>query len=100
MSKYIDAEKLIALIDTKLEDLGMNGFVWIGRSVLIQLKNEIIASLQQERPETDLEKEIDAVWNPRFNLGWDEHSCLTMNRAGFESFALRFYKLGKAKKEE
>lgn len=60
--------------------------------------------LQQEQPEKNLENEIDAVWNPRFNLGWDEHSCLTMNRAGFESFARHFAEWGaihlNARKEE
>lgn len=49
---------------------------------------------KQEQPEVDLENEIDAVWNPRFNLGWDENSCLTMNRVGFEHFASHFYELG------
>ena len=49
-----------------------------------------IETIQQVQQEIDLEKEIDAVWNPRFNLGWDEHSCLTMNRAGFESVARHF----------
>lgn len=47
--KYIPVEKLIALIDTKLEDLGMSGSVWVGRSVLQDLKNDIITSLQQEQ---------------------------------------------------
>ena len=55
--KYIDAEKLIALIDSKLEDLGMSGSVWVGRSVLQELKNDIITSLQQEQLEVDLKKE-------------------------------------------
>ena len=50
--------------------------------------------LQQKQPKVDLKKEIDAVWNPRFNLGWDENSCLTMNRAGFEKFSRYFYELG------
>ena len=49
--KYIDAETLIALIDTELEDLGMSGSVWVGRSVLQELKNDIITSLQQEQSE-------------------------------------------------
>lgn len=49
MNKYIDAEKVIALIDAKLEDLGMSGSVWVGRSVLQELKNDIITSLQQEQ---------------------------------------------------
>lgn len=53
--KYIDADKLIALIDAKLEDLGLSGSVWVGRSVLQDLKNAIIASLQQEQPEVDLD---------------------------------------------
>lgn len=53
MNKYIDVEKLLALIDVKLEDLGMSGSVWVGRSVLQELKNDI-ASLQQEQPETDI----------------------------------------------
>lgn len=55
--KYIDAEKLIALIDVKLQDLGTSGSVWVGRSVLQELKNDIITSLQQEQSEVDLKKE-------------------------------------------
>ena len=61
--KYIDAEKLIALIDTKLEDLGLSGSVWVGRSVKKKKKNEIITSLQQEQPQvtntSKMEQEID-----------------------------------------
>ena len=53
MGKYIDTEKLIALIDTKLEDLGMSGSVWVGRSVLRELKDEIMNILQQEQQEVD-----------------------------------------------
>lgn len=53
---------MIALIDAKLEDLGLSGSVWVGRSVLQELKNDIITSLQQEKPEVDLEKEIDRVF--------------------------------------
>ena len=49
--KYIDTDKLIALIDAKLEDLGLSGSIWVGRSVLQELKNDIITSLQQEKPD-------------------------------------------------
>ena len=59
--KYIDAEKLIALIDAKLEDLGLSGSVWVGRSVLQELKNDIITSLQQGQSEVDLEKFIEKI---------------------------------------
>jgi hypothetical protein len=41
MGKYIDVEKLNSLIDNKLEELGTSGSVWVGRSVLCELKDEI-----------------------------------------------------------
>jgi len=50
--------------------------------------------LEQEQPEVDLEKEIDAVWNPRFNLGWDEKSLLSINHSAFETIARHFYNIG------
>ena len=42
----------------------------------------------------DLEKEIDNIWNPRFNLGWDEKSLLSMNHEGFTNIAKYFVELG------
>ena len=48
----------------------------------------------QERPEGDLEEEIDAVWNPRFNLGWDEKSLLSINHSAFETIARHFAEWG------
>lgn len=84
--KYIDADKLIALIDAKLEDLGMSGSVWVGRSVLIDLKNDIITSLQQEQPEVDLEKEI-----ARFALNGGTGD----NTPTIGEVARHFYELGK-----
>ena len=56
---------------------------------------ELYDEYMQEQPEVDLEKEIDAVWNPRFNLGWDENSMLTINHDGFVSIARHFYELRK-----
>jgi len=54
-----------------------------------------------DQPEVDLSKEIDEIWNPRFNLGWDEHSALSMNHEGFVHIARHFYNLGlNARKEE
>ena len=58
MAKYIDTEKLNSLIDNKLEDLGMSGSVWVGRSVLCELKDEI-KSLQQEQPEEPIPKDLE-----------------------------------------
>lgn len=54
-----------------------------------------------EVKEVDLEKEIDNVWNPHFNLGWDDNSLVSINHKSFESIAKHFYELGiKAKKGE
>ena len=59
MSKYIDAEKLIAeinnrLMSVNLEELGNFGChrVWAYNDV-----KDLIASLQQEQPEVEFEKE-------------------------------------------
>ena len=99
MSKYINAEKFIKKFEKMIDDIPAS--VDSGAGYVIDEVYKIFDSLQQEKPqvadaskmeqpEVDLENEINAVWNPRFNLGWDEHSCLTMNRAGFESFARHF----------
>ncbi len=48
---------------------------------------------EQEQPEVDLKKEIEEMWNSRFNLGWDEHSALSMNHEGFVYIARHFYGL-------
>ena len=61
-------------------------------------QNEIDFYYKKEQPveglEKDLEKEIDAIWNPRFNLGWDDYSLLSMNHAGFASIARHFAEWG------
>ena len=62
--KYIDTDKLIALIDAKLEDLGLSGSVWVGRSVLQELKNDIITSLEQD------ESEVDDIKREWYNKGY------------------------------
>lgn len=84
-----DLERIINNVHYEFRNgIGEKSF---GEEVLERFREE---RDEQEQPEVDLEKEIDAVWNPRFNLGWDENSCLTMNRAGFEKFSRHFYELG------
>ncbi len=97
--KYIDAERLNAEIDRLYDgeapkhdqqcDFDDGYFTGIGAI------SQVIDSLQQEQPGVDLEKEINEIWNPRFNLGWDEHSALSMNHEGFVHIARHFYELGK-----
>ena len=87
--KYIDAEKLIALIDAKLKDLGLSGSVWVGRNVLQDLKNDILTSLQQERQEVDIRSELEKYIFPI--------SVETMKQEPFtqlEKCAHYFYELG------
>ena len=92
MSKYIDADKLNSLIDTKLEDLGMSGSVLVGRSVLCELKDEI-KSIQQEQPEVDLEKEIKEKYS--------RDTSTLKTREQYKKLAIHFYELGlNARKEE
>lgn len=47
----------------------------------------------------NLEKEIESLWNPRFNLGWDENSLLSINHEGFSHIARHFFELGLKAKE-
>ena len=103
--KYIDAEKLIALIDTKLEDLGMSGSVWVGRSVLQELKNDIIISIQQEQPEVDLDAEIakeNEKWTCYEEIGFGaKYDAKPFDCKDIERIARHFYELGlNARKEE
>lgn len=93
MAKYIDADKLIALIDAKLEDLGLSGSVWVGRSVLQDLKGDIITFLQQEQQEVDLEEEIqEYIQKLGFGYGgWVDG----LSDEDLKHIACYFYELGK-----
>ena len=98
MSKYIDAEKLkksiesIRLIPQKQADYND------GRDDVKMMVLDLIDSLQQEQPETDLEKEIDE---------WLKAGHITDTRYSdycdddIKETARHFYELGlKARKEE
>ena len=110
MAKYIDKSALVAEIESKLEkytnrgeesDAKRDGYGMYWGGVLSCL-NEIWTLCDTlEVKEADLEKEIDKIWNPRFNLGWDEKSLLSMNHEGFTTIAKYFYELGlKTQKKE
>lgn len=94
MTKYIDAEKLKAHIQYLIKK---DNYELFDVPELLSF----IDSHQQEQPEVDLEKEIDKMWNPCFNLGWDEYSALSMNHEGFVHVARHFFNLGyNVRKEE
>jgi len=103
--KYIDVDKFNAEIERLYngeapkhdQQCNFDDGYFTGIDTISQL----IDSFQQEQPGVDLEKEIDEIWNPRFNLGWDEKSLLSINRSAFETIARHFYELGlNARKEE
>ena len=72
-----------------------------GGDVGVELARDIRYKEIVEVKEVDLDKEIDNIWNPRFNLGWDEKSLLSMNHEGFTTIAKHFFELGlKAQKGE
>ena len=104
MTKYIDTEKLETEVErrrTQAEKNYKESTYSMGRCDAFAEIRNFIHPLQQEQPDVDLEKEIDAIWNPRFDLGWDEKSLLSMNHEGFASVARHFYELGvKAGKEQ
>ena len=47
-----------------------------------------------EVKEVDLKEEIDKIWKPRFSLGWDDKSLLSVSYEGFEIIAKHFFELG------
>lgn len=60
----------------------------------VELARDIRYKENLEVKEEDLEKEIDNIWNPRFNPGWNEKSLLSMNHEGFTTIAKHFFELG------
>jgi hypothetical protein len=109
--KLIDKDKVAAEIEERLhkyekeyEELARYEIWGTAREIrpkIEELKNFRSFIDNIEVKEVNLEKEIDKIWNPRFNLGWDEKSLLSMNHEGFTSIAKYFYELGlKAQKGE
>ena len=108
MAQYIIKSALAGEIESKFQKYWKigedsdalqdgNAKYWGGvLSCLIEVKT-LIDTLEVK--EVDLKKEIDKIWNPRFNLGWDEKSLLSINHEGFTTIAKYFYELGLKTKE-
>lgn len=98
--KLIDKDVLVAEIEGLFKKAEKSSGEYQNGAIhtLITLKDKLDTL---EVKEVDLEKEIDKIWNPRFNLGWDEKSLLSMNHEGFTTIAKYFYELGlKTRKED
>lgn len=100
MSKYIDAEKLIAKIDN-LESFSCISEEQDGFYSAISRINDIIDSLQQEQPEVDLEKEIDLCWQDWISPSNQSSVEGVLPKSEFSMYARHFYELGlNARKEK
>lgn len=98
MEQYISKSTLIAEIERRIKNLYPKGGQGMVVTKILQDHYEDLLSFLNtlEVKEVDLEKEIDNIWNPRFNLGWDEKSLLSMNHEGFTTTAKHFFELGMA----
>lgn len=106
MEQYIPKAAIVAEILKRIKKLSKEfqesetiQFSKIGQIYALENLNYFIDTLEVK--EVDLEKEIDNIWNSRFNLGWDEKSLLSMNHEGFTTITKHFFELGlKAQKGE
>jgi hypothetical protein len=97
MSKYIDADKLIAEIDKRMDEnckLGEKAECFNHRAVEDNDILAIIDSLQQEQPEVDFEEEWDRFedWVESYDQS-DYPTCYEPKQ-----IARHFYELGKNSK--
>ena len=104
MTQYIDKDALVAKIDDWRHNIMMGVCTTHldGRQradsafeyEILGIVRDFLNTLEVK--EVDLEKEIDNVWNPHFNLGWDDNSLVSINHKSFESIAKHFFVLGMA----
>lgn len=99
--KYIDADKLIAEIESRMEDCKLPDGKFPTTTSIVRYEElsclrNFISSLQQERPEVDLEKDIERiVKNEERFMNFQVKSQL------IKYVARHFYELGlNAKKDD
>lgn len=102
--KYIDSEKLIAEIDNRIErceECERDGYPDMTSSeATLKSFRVFIASLQQEQPEADLEKEIKLCWMNWLSPSNKKEVEGVLPKTEFEMYARHFYELGlNAKKD-
>ena len=101
MAQYIDKNKVVEKIEKRFDEYTSSIFKHYDacKEARAQELGKILTILNTlDVKELDLEKEIDSIWNPRFNLGWDDKSLLSINHEGFTNIAKHFYELVLAQK--
>ena len=105
--KYIDTERLKTFVQAR-RDMHYNHYVKTGVGCIAEYKYDedvelldLITSLQkeQEQPEVDLEKEIDACWRNWLSPSNQKEVEGVLPKTEFAMYARHFYELGlKARK--
>ena len=108
--KYIDAEKLIAEIESRMEDCKLPDGRFPTTTNIVRYEElsclrNFIASLQQEQPEVDLDKEIDTYTTEQYHKIFDGTGTLDEFdwediASVIEEVARHFYELGLKAKED
>ena len=111
--KYIDADKLIAKIQPYYEVAKCNAHYaaetgtssdctkWDKAKAIYEHILRMISSLQQEQPEVDLEKEIDACWKNWLSPSNQKEVEGVLPKTEFAMYARYFWNKGyNARKEE
>lgn len=95
--ELIDKAAIAAEIERIKEDggIGLDAYGMGKDNGKLEACDKLLSFIDSiETKDVDLEKEIDSLWNPRFNLGWDEKSLLSINHEGFSHIAKHFFNLG------
>lgn len=101
MKKYIDAEKLIAEIESRMEDCKLPDGTFPTKTNIVRYEElsclrNFITSHQQEQPEADLDKIIGQTYHDGSVADTPD-----MDLVDYENIARHFYELGlNARKEE
>lgn len=99
MAQYINKSALVAEIEKKLNSCKTYSTEYVnGKKYALKSILSFLDTLEVK--ELDLEKEIDNVWSPHFNLGWDDNSLVSINHKSFESIASHFFELGLAQNKK
>lgn len=106
--KYIDAEKLIAAIEKRLKNIrdyingtgmkykGPKFYKARGKESAYDELLSIIYFLQQEQPEADLEKEIDACWQDWLSPSNQKEVEGVLPKIEFATYARHFHERGQS----
>ena len=94
--KYIDAEKLLSEIESRMEDCKLPNGTFPTTTNIVRYEelsclHNFITSLQQEQPEVDFETEYAKFTNDPDELEY----AFPIDLADYKDFALHFYELGK-----